>query len=538
MTTRYGWRCTGHTSTCPTARPSPDWPPPSACSGCGARDAGSWARWPPLAARSVRHYLYGGKDGVAELMADELRRQVPGLEVVGTESPPFTPITDEHLEDWSGASVTPGRTPVDRSRHPAPGLPRAPPGATPPMPVVPVGAAFDFWSGAVREAPRVVQGTGLEWVYRLAAEPKRLWRRYLIGNPRFLVSPGATGGRPCGSWSRTTGTGPLRPAVRTDWWTPRSRSCARAASRSSSDHGQRRHRPGVAACSRRHPAGLLALRVRRFSRLLRDSRPDVVHLHNVYPLISPYVVRVAGRQGVPVVQTVHNYRHGCVNGLHLRDGRPCTDCLGTRLGLPAVQHGCYRGSRAQTVPMAIGQVVHRAPGATASRATSPSRPSCATSSSPPGSTPTASRVRPTWVSDPGVAGRRVETCSIVGRLDEPKGIDRLLDAWARGGPSGRRLVVAGDGPLAATSRRPAQDRRTAWLGQVPSERVAEAMRGRGVRRGPVPRLRGLSAGGGRGVRPRARGPDGRRRQCRERSSTTPRDGWSTPPRTHSPVPWR
>src|SRR4051794_15577628 len=99
--------------------------------------------------------------------------------------------------------------------------------------------------------------------------------------------------------------------------------------------------------------------VRGFKRLLAQTRPDVVHLHNVYPLISPYVVRVAARAGVPVVQTVHNYRHGCVNGLHLRDGHPCTDCLGTRLGLPAVRHGCYRDSRLQTVPMTIGQVVHR-----------------------------------------------------------------------------------------------------------------------------------------------------------------------------------
>ena len=96
--------------------------------------------------------------------------------------------------------------------------------------------------------------------------------------------------------------------------------------------------------------------VRRFTRLLEEHRPDVVHLHNVFPLISPYVVRVAARRDVPVVQTVHNYRHGCVNGLHLREGHACTDCLGTRLGLPAVQHGCYRGSRAQTVPMALGQV--------------------------------------------------------------------------------------------------------------------------------------------------------------------------------------
>ena len=56
------------------------------------------------------------------------------------------------------------------------------------MPVVPVGAAFDFWAGSVREASPVLHGSGLEWAYRLATEPRRLWRRYLGGNPRFVRS--------------------------------------------------------------------------------------------------------------------------------------------------------------------------------------------------------------------------------------------------------------------------------------------------------------------------------------------------------------
>jgi N-acetylglucosaminyldiphosphoundecaprenol N-acetyl-beta-D-mannosaminyltransferase len=137
----------------------------------------------------LRHYLYGGKETVAEKMADGLRRQVPGVNIVGTESPPFIPITDEHLAGLatrvrgSGANIlwiglgTPRQDYLvhrlaDRLS----------------MPIVPVGAAFDFWSGAVREAPRFVQGTGLEWLYRLATEPRRLWRRYLVGNPRFVLS--------------------------------------------------------------------------------------------------------------------------------------------------------------------------------------------------------------------------------------------------------------------------------------------------------------------------------------------------------------
>ncbi|HEY2878955.1 MAG TPA: glycosyltransferase family 4 protein [Nocardioides sp.] len=217
--------------------------------------------------------------------------------------------------------------------------------------------------------------------------------------------------------------------------------------------------------------------VRRFSRLLRETRPDVVHLHNVFPLISPYVVRVAGRHGVPVVQTVHNYRHGCVNGLHLRDGHTCTDCLGTRLGLPAVQHGCYRGSRAQTVPMTIGQVVHRGTWRDGVARYLALTPFMRDKLIATGIDAERITIRPTWVPDPGLAKAAGRDVLYVGRLDEAKGIDRLLDAWRLGGRAcGRRLVVAGDGPLAGRVQDAQEsDPLVTWLGQVPRERVAQAI---------------------------------------------------------------
>jgi N-acetylglucosaminyldiphosphoundecaprenol N-acetyl-beta-D-mannosaminyltransferase len=136
----------------------------------------------------LRHYLYGGKEGVAEKMAVALKAAVPGLRVVGTESPPFTPITDADLDELvervraSGADVLwigLGTPRQDYLVH------RLAPALS--MPVVPVGAAFDFWSGAVSEAPRILRGSGFEWVHRLAKEPRRLWPRYVIGNPRFLL---------------------------------------------------------------------------------------------------------------------------------------------------------------------------------------------------------------------------------------------------------------------------------------------------------------------------------------------------------------
>src|ERR1700712_4065920 len=80
--------------------------------------------------------------------------------------------------------------------------------------------------------------------------------------------------------------------------------------------------------------------------LLTSARRDVWHLHNPYPLISPWVVRTAHAHGVPVVQTVHNYRQVCSSGLYFRDGHNCTDCRGKAFGWPAVQHRCYRGSAA------------------------------------------------------------------------------------------------------------------------------------------------------------------------------------------------
>jgi glycosyltransferase involved in cell wall biosynthesis len=218
--------------------------------------------------------------------------------------------------------------------------------------------------------------------------------------------------------------------------------------------------------------------VRRFTELLTRSRPDVVHLHHVQPLISPWVVRVAGKHGVPVVHTVHAYRHACVNGVHLRDGHVCTDCLGTRLALPGVRHGCYRDSRLQTVPVTLGLDVHRRTWRRGVQRflvlTAFMRDMLAATGIP------AERitVRPTWVPDPGEAGPPGRDVLYVGRLDAAKGIDRLLEAWALGGRAcGRTLTVVGDGPWAAQVEEVARtDASVRWLGRLEPPAVAEAMR--------------------------------------------------------------
>lgn len=135
-----------------------------------------------------RHYFYGGAAGVPELVAENLQRRFPGLQVAGTYSPPFRSLTPAECSEivarinstapdivWVGL----GSPKQDlwmaeqRARLDAPLL-------------IGVGAAFDFHAGIKKQAPRWMQRLGLEWFFRLLLEPRRLWRRYLLGNPRFV----------------------------------------------------------------------------------------------------------------------------------------------------------------------------------------------------------------------------------------------------------------------------------------------------------------------------------------------------------------
>ncbi|MBN9610381.1 MAG: WecB/TagA/CpsF family glycosyltransferase [Actinobacteria bacterium] len=137
----------------------------------------------------VRHYLLGGSPEVLEQLVRALSADYPGVRIVGRYSPPYAPVTSAYVRDcvdriqpcrpdivWVGLG-TPKQDLVGADLAAALGLA-----------VLNVGAAFDFAAGAVREAPPWVQKSGFEWLFRLAAEPRRLWRRYLIGNVQFLAA--------------------------------------------------------------------------------------------------------------------------------------------------------------------------------------------------------------------------------------------------------------------------------------------------------------------------------------------------------------
>jgi N-acetylglucosaminyldiphosphoundecaprenol N-acetyl-beta-D-mannosaminyltransferase len=140
-------------------------------------------------ARGIRHFLYGATPTALARLKENMTFRFPGLCIAGTLSPPFRPLSSEEDDTmvetinaaapdivWIGLS-----TPTQElwMAHHRPRL-----AATA---LIGVGAAFDFHAGLVRQAPRFVQRSGFEWLFRLSQEPRRLWQRYLRNNPRFVL---------------------------------------------------------------------------------------------------------------------------------------------------------------------------------------------------------------------------------------------------------------------------------------------------------------------------------------------------------------
>ncbi|MFI0980962.1 glycosyltransferase [Streptomyces sp. NPDC021093] len=184
---------------------------------------------------------------------------------------------------------------------------------------------------------------------------------------------------------------------------------------------------------------------------LRTSRPDVVHVHNVFPLLSPSVLAACADAGVPAVATLHNYSQICPPGTLRRDGRLCTECVGSAVPLPAVRHGCYRNSRLATVPLAVSLLVNRRrwwSGVERFFCISTAQRDLLVASGMP---PERLAVKHNFVPDPGACRSDAgEHLLFLGRLAEAKGVRLLMTAWdeiAAGGGVGVPLVLAGAGPL-------------------------------------------------------------------------------------------
>jgi glycosyltransferase involved in cell wall biosynthesis len=224
---------------------------------------------------------------------------------------------------------------------------------------------------------------------------------------------------------------------------------------------------------------------RALAQVLETSRPDVVHVHNTFPLLSPSVLHACRDAGVPVVATLHNYKLLCASGDFFRDGRPCHDCADGHVA-SALHRGCYRGSRVATVPVVAGMALHRSSWRELVSAfvfISQSQRDLMRDLRLP-----EDRVFVKHNFVPQVASShaaREHLAVYLGRLDAAKGVPFLMRAWdvfrARHPESGLRLAVAGGGPLERDVRSwAARHSSVDVLGLLPQDEA-----GRLVRRGLV-----------------------------------------------------
>lgn len=202
-------------------------------------------------------------------------------------------------------------------------------------------------------------------------------------------------------------------------------------------------------------------------------KPNVVHVHNTFPLLSPSIFSAVGNRAARVL-TLHNYRLYCPAAIPMRDGRVCTVCLDKRSATSAMRYGCYRSSRLATLPLATSVGLHRRLGTWSHQVdafialTEFQRDIMIDAGLPrslvhvkPNFFPGKPKIIP-WVA-------RRPSVVFVGRLSEEKGIKTLVEAWTRWGSSAPELRIVGDGPLRVeleNKARLAKDVPIVFLGQI------------------------------------------------------------------------
>jgi glycosyltransferase involved in cell wall biosynthesis len=209
-------------------------------------------------------------------------------------------------------------------------------------------------------------------------------------------------------------------------------------------------------------------------RAVQAFRPDVVHVHNVFPMLSPSVLHAVARPTALVI-TLHNYRVVCPAAIPLREGRPCTECLERRSAIPSLRYGCYRGSRLATLPLALSVELQRIRRTFSTKVDAViclsdfQRDLLARAGLPEDRLV----VKPNFLSETEApvpwSGRR-DAVVFVGRLSAEKGVSDLLEAWRLWGRDAPELRVVGDGEQRAELEATSQllpGARVHFLGKLP-----------------------------------------------------------------------
>lgn len=207
-------------------------------------------------------------------------------------------------------------------------------------------------------------------------------------------------------------------------------------------------------------------------------QPDLVHIHNTFPLISPSAYHAIASRALPIVQTLHNFRLICAEPMLMRNGVPCEACVG-RLPLPALRHRCYRGSLAATAPLALSIGGHRIAGTyrrlihryIALTQFAKARFVAG------GLAQERIAIKPNFLAEPPQAGEgRGGFILFVGRLRGEKGVATLLEAWQRLPELPLKILGDGELRLELEQRGKSAGVKVEFLGFRPRHEVLDLMR--------------------------------------------------------------
>jgi len=218
---------------------------------------------------------------------------------------------------------------------------------------------------------------------------------------------------------------------------------------------------------------------RRFAERIASFQPQIVHIFNFFPLLSPSIHYACREAGVPVVQKLSNFRLICPNALLTRGGEVCEDCVGKRIPWPGVVHACYRDSRAGSAVVTAMLVTHRFLGTWEKVVDAyVARTNFSRGKLIEGGLPAKKiAVIPSFAADPGDADDGCGGFALyAGRLSSEKGITMLLATLDRLNSVPLKLKVAGDGPLREEVRQRADGGRIEYLGALPRQEVQALMR--------------------------------------------------------------
>ena len=214
-------------------------------------------------------------------------------------------------------------------------------------------------------------------------------------------------------------------------------------------------------------------------RLLREEKPEIVHVHNTFMMISPSIYSACYEAGVPVVQTLHNYRLLCPAANLFREGKVCEECLGHSFW-PSVKYGCYRNSRPATAVVALMLASHHLRGTWEREVT------CYVALTEfsrskfieHGLAPERIFVKPNFIDpDPRARTGDGDYALVVGRLSPEKGVSTVLAAWSRLRLPIPIMVIGGGPDLPQLEAQAANDglRNVRFLGQIPRDQTLAAI---------------------------------------------------------------